>query len=54
MERRKFLKYASATLATPFLFNGQWMNAMANDSVIEGFGAYNPDRKLVLIQLKRF
>jgi uncharacterized protein (DUF1501 family) len=51
MERRKFLKYASATLATPFLFNGQWMNAMANDSVIEGFGAYNPDRKLVLIQL---
>jgi uncharacterized protein (DUF1501 family) len=51
MERRKFIKYAAATLATPFLFNGQWIRALANDSALESLIAYNPDRKLVLVQL---
>jgi len=51
MERRKFLKYASATLATPFLFQGQWINAIANDTILDSSSAYNPNRKLVLIQL---
>ena len=51
MERRKFLQYAGATLATPFLFKGQWISTRANDAVISALSAYNPDRKLVLIQL---
>lgn len=51
MERRKFLKYTSATLATPFLFQGQWLNAMANSDAMEILGNYNPNRKLILVQL---
>ena len=51
MERRKFLKYTTATLATPFIFQGQWIRAIANDTILDGLNAYNPDRKLVLVQL---
>lgn len=51
MERRKFLKYTTATAATPFLFQGQWLNVVANHSALNILGSYNPDRKLVLIQL---
>jgi len=51
MERRKFLKYASATLATPFLFQGQWMSALASHPEFELLSLYNPNRKLILIQL---
>lgn len=51
MKRRKFLKYASASLATPFLFQGQWISAMDNGSAMDVLSSYNPDRKLVLIQL---
>ena len=51
MKRRKFLKYATASLATPFLFQGQWISAMTNRSVLDVLSSYNPDRKLVLIQL---
>jgi uncharacterized protein (DUF1501 family) len=51
MKRRKFLKYATASLATHFLFQGQWISAMANRSAMDVLSSYNPDRKLVLIQL---
>ena len=51
MKRRKFLKYATVSLATPFLFQEQWISAMTNRSVIDVLSSYNPDRKLVLIQL---
>lgn len=51
MERRKFLKYTAASLAAPFLFRGQWINAMPARSVIDVLSTYNTDRKLVLIQL---
>jgi len=51
MERRKFLKYTSATLAAPFFFQGQWMNVLAQGSTSDILNTYNPDRKLVLIQL---
>lgn len=51
MERRKFLKYAAATAATPFLFQGQWISAWANKSVLDVLLAYNSSRKLVIIQL---
>jgi len=51
MERRKFLKYASASVITPFLFKGQWMSAEANPNFTGMLGAFNPDRKLVLVQL---
>lgn len=51
MERRKFLKYTSSTLAAPFLFQGQWMNVMAQGPTTDWLASYNPDRKLVLIQL---
>jgi len=51
MERRKFLKYAAATLSTPFVFQGQWISAMADDAIFNVLNSYNPDRKLVLIQL---
>jgi uncharacterized protein (DUF1501 family) len=51
MKRRKFIQYATASLATPFLFQGQWISAMANQSALDLLSNYNPDRKLVLIQL---
>lgn len=51
MKRRKFLKYATVSLATPFLFQGQWISAMENRSAMDVLSSYNPDRKLVLIQL---
>lgn len=51
MERRKFIKYATASLATPFLFKGQLINAMSNSEAMELLSTYNPGRKLILIQL---
>lgn len=51
MKRRKFFKYASATVIAPFLFQGQWITAMAKQSALDLLSSYNPDRKLVLIQL---
>lgn len=51
MERRKFLKYTTATVAAPFFFQGQWIQAMANQSVYDVLRTFNPNRKLVLIQL---
>ena len=51
MERRKFLKYTSATLATPFLFQGQWISVLASHSEFELLSLYNPNRKLILVQL---
>jgi len=51
MERRKFLKYASASVVTPFLFKGQWMSAEANPNLLGMLGAFNAYRKLVLVQL---
>ena len=51
MRRREFFKYATASLATPFLFQGQWINAMANTSVFNGLSSLNTSRKLILIQL---
>jgi len=51
MKRRKFLKYATVSVAIPFLFQGQWISAMTNRSAIDVLSSYNPDRKLVLIQL---
>lgn len=51
MERRKFLKYASASVITPFLFKGQWISAAASPSVLNMLGTFNPERKLVMIQL---
>jgi uncharacterized protein (DUF1501 family) len=51
MKRRKFLKYGTASLASPFLFQGQWISAMTNRSALDVLSSYNPDRKLVLIQL---
>lgn len=51
MERRKFLKYAAATAATPFFFQGQWISAWANKSVTDLLLAYNSSRKLVIVQL---
>lgn len=51
MERRKFIKYTAATAALPFLFRGQWMNAVAHNSVFDIINELNPDRKLVLVQL---
>jgi uncharacterized protein (DUF1501 family) len=51
MERRKFLKYTTATAAAPFLFQGQWIQAMANKTASDLLRSFNPSRKLVLIQL---
>jgi uncharacterized protein (DUF1501 family) len=51
MKRRKFLKYATASLAAPFLFRGQWINAMASQPALDILSSYNPNRKLVLVQL---
>jgi uncharacterized protein (DUF1501 family) len=51
MKRRKFFKYATAAIATPFLFRGQWISAMANQSELDLISTFNPHRKLVLIQL---
>ncbi len=51
MERRKFLRYAATSVAVPFAFRGQWMKAIANPSVFEILNAFNPNRKLVLVQL---
>jgi len=51
MERRKFLKYTTAVAVTPFFFQGQWLNAMASHSDLNILRSYNPNRKLVLIQL---
>jgi len=51
MERRKFFKYITASLAAPFLFQGQWLNAIGNSTVFDVLSSFNPDRKLVLIQL---
>jgi len=51
MERRKFLKHATTSLALPFLFQGHWITAMANDDVFDSLTLYYPQRKLILIQL---
>lgn len=51
MERRRFLKYTTAAVATPFFFRGQWIQAMANQSAYDVLRSFNPNRKLVLIQL---
>lgn len=51
MKRRNFLKYATASAAAPFLFRGQWMSAMASQPALDILSSYNPNRKLVLIQL---
>lgn len=51
MERRNFLRYAASTMAVPFLFQGQWLKALAGQSVFELLNAFNSKRKLVLIQL---
>ena len=51
MERRKLLKYLSATALTPFLFQGQWMRAMASLPAGDLLSSFDPGKKLVLIQL---
>jgi uncharacterized protein (DUF1501 family) len=51
MERRKFLKYTAATTAAPFLFRGQWIRAMANQSAFDLLSSFNSGKKLVLVQL---
>jgi uncharacterized protein (DUF1501 family) len=51
MERRKFLKYSSATLTAPFLFQGHWIKAEAAQPASDLLGSFNTGRKLVLIQL---
>jgi len=51
MERRNFLKYATATAALPFLFQGQWVKAVASNNALSLSGALNTNRKLVLVQL---
>lgn len=51
MERRKFLKYTTASAATAFFFQGQWLQAFGNKSVFDVLSTFNPTRKLVLIQL---
>ncbi|MEI7421333.1 MAG: DUF1501 domain-containing protein [Prolixibacteraceae bacterium] len=51
MERRKFLRNAASTMAVPFLFQGQWLKAMAGPSVFELLNAYNSNRKLIMVQL---
>lgn len=51
MKRRKFLKYVTASFTTPFLFRGQWINAMASQPALDILSSYNPNRKLVLVQL---
>ncbi|MBV5312701.1 MAG: DUF1501 domain-containing protein [Prolixibacteraceae bacterium] len=51
MERRKFLKYTGATVAAPFFFQGQWIQAMANQTAFDVLRSFNPNRKMVLIQL---
>jgi uncharacterized protein (DUF1501 family) len=51
MERRRFLKYSSATLAAPFFFQGAWMKAEASQPAADLLGSFNTGRKLVLIQL---
>ena len=51
MKRRNFLQYAAASAAVPFLFRGQWMNALASAPDFGELNTFNPGRKLVLIQL---
>jgi len=51
MERRKFLRYTSATVAAPFFFQGQWIQTLANQSAFDVLRSFNPNRKLILIQL---
>jgi len=51
MERRKFLKYTTASVFTPFLFQGQWIQVMANQPATDLLSSFNTGRKLVLIQL---
>jgi uncharacterized protein (DUF1501 family) len=51
MERRKFFKYAGAGLVAPFLFKGQIIGALAGPTGLNLLGTFNPNRKLVLIQL---
>ncbi len=51
MDRRKFLKYSSATLASTFFFQGQWIQALGNQTVSDYNFSYHTGRKLVLIQL---
>lgn len=51
MERRKFLRYTAATTAAPFLFRGQWIRAMANQSAFDLLSSFNSGKKLVLVQL---
>lgn len=51
MERRKFLRYTSASLALPFFFRGQWIQAMAAHPYTNIAGTFNTGRKLVLVQL---
>ncbi|MBL7967191.1 MAG: DUF1501 domain-containing protein [Prolixibacteraceae bacterium] len=51
MERRKFLRYTAATAAAPFLFRGQWIRAMANQSAFDLLSSFNSGKKLVLVQL---
>jgi uncharacterized protein (DUF1501 family) len=51
MERRKFLKYTTASAAVPFFFQGHWMQALANHPGPDLLKSLNIGRKLVLIQL---
>lgn len=51
MERRRFIKYTTATAALPFFFRGHWMQAMAGTPATGLTGTFNTGRKLVLVQL---
>jgi len=51
MERRNFIRVAASTAGVPFLFQGQWLKAMAGQSVFELLNAFNSKRKLVMVQL---
>jgi uncharacterized protein (DUF1501 family) len=51
MKRRKFLKYTTASATAAFFFQGQWIQALANQPIFDILRSYNPTRKLVLVQL---
>jgi uncharacterized protein (DUF1501 family) len=51
MKRSTFLKYSLSGLAVPFMFRGQMLKAYASQAELKMFGSFNPNRKIVLLQM---
>ena len=52
MKRRDFLKYSAPLAALPLVLKGQPLYAVGKNLFLDMLTAMNPQRKLVLVQLK--